>query len=231
MTFAAPTSSRCRRVPPEAGRDRPTGRAASSALVAGAAVVMLAGCGGTAASSGSASGSGSVGATGSSSAPNPNAPEVNAAGDIPDNQVYVPFSPPGAGFTVSVPQGWAQSTAGSATVFTDKFNSVRLEVSPAATAPDVTSATTHEVPALQASAPKFVLGKVTTVDRAGGKAVLITYQAASAPNPVTGKSVTEEVQRYEFWRAGREAVLTLSGPKGADNVDPWQKVSDSFRWQ
>ncbi|MDT7564604.1 MAG: hypothetical protein QOG76_3228, partial [Pseudonocardiales bacterium] len=24
--------------------------------------------------------------------------------------------------------------------------------------------------------------------------------------------------------------LTLSGPKGADNVDPWRKVTDSLRW-
>jgi hypothetical protein len=25
-------------------------------------------------------------------------------------------------------------------------------------------------------------------------------------------------------------VLTLSGPKGADNVDPWRIVSDSLKW-
>jgi hypothetical protein len=29
---------------------------------------------------------------------------------------------------------------------------------------------------------------------------------------------------------GREVVLTLSGPKGADNVDPWRIVTDSLRW-
>jgi hypothetical protein len=26
-------------------------------------------------------------------------------------------------------------------------------------------------------------------------------------------------------------MLTLSGPKGADNVDPWRKITDSLRWQ
>lgn len=143
----------------------------------------------------------------------------------------MPFSPAGAGFTVSVPQGWARSSAGSATVFTDKFNSVRLDSQAEPAAPDAASATAREVPALQAATPGFVLGKVTTVTRPAGPAVLITYRAASAPDPVTGKSVTEDVQRYEFWRAGREAVLTLSGPQGADNGDPWQKITSSFRWQ
>jgi hypothetical protein len=38
------------------------------------------------------------------------------------------------------------------------------------------------------------------------------------------------VERYEFWRAGREVVLTLAGPVDADNVDPWRTVSDSLRW-
>jgi hypothetical protein len=33
-----------------------------------------------------------------------------------------------------------------------------------------------------------------------------------------------------FTRGGRTAVLTLSGPRGADNVDPWRIVTDSLRW-
>jgi hypothetical protein len=42
--------------------------------------------------------------------------------------------------------------------------------------------------------------------------------------------VLTAVERYAFWRSGREVVLTLSGAKGADNVDPWRMVTDSFRW-
>jgi hypothetical protein len=41
----------------------------------------------------------------------------------------------------------------------------------------------------------------------------------------------EAVERYEFWRAGHEVVLTLSAPVGSDNVDPWRKVTDSFAWR
>jgi hypothetical protein len=77
----------------------------------------------------------------------------------------------------------------------------------------------------------FALREVTTVTRAGaGTAVLVRYRADGAPDPVTGKSVRDDVERYEFWRDGTEAVLALSGAQGADNVDPWKTVSDSFRW-
>jgi hypothetical protein len=169
--------------------------------------------------------------SGSSAAPNPNAPEINSAGDIPDNQVFVPYTPAGGSFVVRVPQGWARSATGSAVVFTDKFNRVRIESVPRSQAPDVASTRAQELPQLQSSVPGFQAGQVTMVQRSAGPAVLITYQANSAPNAVTGKSVTEAVERYQFWRGGQEVVLTLSAPQGSDNVDPWRMVTDSFRWQ
>jgi len=156
---------------------------------------------------------------------------VNAAGDIPDNQVFVPFTTPDGAVVVSVPQGWARSSDGPATVFTDKFNSVRVEDAPRPSAADVASSRAEEVPQLQASVPGFTLGDVHMVRRTAGAAVLITYEADSAPNAVTAKSVRESVERYTFWHGGQEAVLTLSGPKGADNVDPWRIVTNSLRWQ
>ena len=97
---------------------------AAAALATAAAV--LAGCGTSAtAPSGSATLSSSTAA-----APTP---ETNPAGDIPDNQAYVPFTPPTGLFTVSVPEGWGRSTDGAATIFTDKLNTVRIETRPLAT--------------------------------------------------------------------------------------------------
>ena len=165
-----------------------------------------------------------------SAAPDPNAPEVVAAGDIPDNQVFVAVIPSGAAFTVSVPQGWARSVEGGATVFTDKFNSVRLESRARPAAPDVASVRSVDVAQLQASVRGFAPGDVQPVRRRSGTAILLTYTARSATNAVTGKSVTEAVERYVFWRGGQEAVLTLAGPQGSDNTDPWRKVTDSFGW-
>lgn len=206
-------------------------RAGTAAALGAAVLVTLAACGTQPVSSG-ASGPAAPSVTAAPrSAPNPNAPEVIAAGDIPDNQVFVPYTPAGERYQVWVPEGWSRTTDGAATVFTDKFNSVRMESLPRPAALDVSAATADEVPALAASVPGYQAGAVTSVPRKGGEAVLITYTAASAADPVTGKSVTTAVERYEFWRNGQEIVVTLTGPQGADNVDPWRIVSDSFRWQ
>ena len=185
-----------------------------------AVAAVLGACGGSSGSSATKTATGGASST----------PETNPAGDIPDNQVYVPFTPPGGGFSVKVPEGWARSVNGTATTFTDKLNSIRVETQPAPAAPTVASAT-QELPKIKATAHGFVPGKVTTITRKAGQAIRITYRADSVPDPVTGKTVADAVERYEFWHAGRQVVLTLSGPTGADNVDPWKLVSDSLRWQ
>jgi len=178
--------------------------------------------------------SGSTTSTTQSSVPaggvNPNAPETNPAGDIPDNQVFVAYAPPSGGFSVKVPEGWARSEQSGAVVFTDHFNSIRMETVSVASPPTVASAQQGEVPAITAAVKNFVSGRVTVVTRKAGQAVLITYRADSSPDAVTGKVSRLDVERYELWRNGTEAVLTLSGPQGADNVDPWRIVTDSFAW-
>ncbi|MEA2617544.1 MAG: hypothetical protein QOE72_3327, partial [Chloroflexota bacterium] len=47
--------------------------------------------------------------------------EVNPAGDIPDNQVYVAYSLPSGAFSVRVPEGWARAGTGGAVTFTDHY--------------------------------------------------------------------------------------------------------------
>ncbi len=195
--------------------------AVAAAVLATAAV--LAGCG-TSATAPSGSGAGSSTVT----AP---APETNPAGDIPDNQAYVPFTPPGSVFTVSVPEGWARTTEGAATIFTDKANTVRIEAYALAAAPSTESVSVDELPIIASSTPGYRSGTVTAVQRKAGQAMLITYQGASPPNPVTGKTGTDAIERYEFWRDGREVIQTLSGPAGADNVDPWRIITDSLQWR
>lgn len=155
--------------------------------------------------------------------------EVNPPGDIPDNQAFVPYT--GAGYTVSVPEGWARTSQGGAVVFSDKYNSITITTQAAANAPTPAGAQAKELPAVKAAANGFTPGAVSSVHRTSGSAVLITYHALSAVNPVTGKVANEAVERYEFWRSGREVVLTLAAPVGSDNVDPWRKVTDSLSWK
>lgn len=202
-------------------------------VAATVAIALVAGaCGGaTKAKNGASPGGSTPSPTTAPGGVDPNAPEVNAAGDIPDNQAFVAYSPPAGGFTVKVPEGWSRTEAGGSVTFTDKLNSVRMETVAAASAPTVASAEQREVPAIRAASKNYEAGKVSEVTRKAGPAVLITYRADSPPNAVTGKVIHLDVERYEFWRSGTQVILTLSGPQGADNVDPWRIVTDSFGWQ
>ena len=164
----------------------------------------------------------------SSAAP---ATEFSPPGDIPDNQVFVPYSLPGTNLQVNVPEGWARSTQHGETTFTDKLNSIGIQVVPQPKAPTVASASRVDVPQLASSVSQYASGAVSLVSRQSGQAVLLTYQQDSPPDPVTGKVVRDAVERYEFWKAGKEAIITLSGPVGADNVDPWRTVTDSVTWK
>ena len=159
----------------------------------------------------------------------PNAPDVNPAGDIPDTQVFVPTTDEQGPFTIRVPEGWGRNDTSDVTTFSDNFNSVQLRVT-SSPAPTESSAQRDEVPAIQSVTPGFALDTISTVQRKAGAAVLITYRADSAPNAVTGKVIKLAVERYEFWQDGKEAIVVLSGPVGADNVDPWKIITDSFAW-
>jgi hypothetical protein len=178
--------------------------------------LIAAGCGGSSSSPGHAA--------------NPNAPENSPPGDIPDNQAYVPYTPPRTGYTVKVPEGWARTSAGGAVSFTDKLNTVRLEAAGAHALPSLAAVKHTILPQIARSETGYRAGTVSTVKRHAGPAVRITYLARGKPDPVTGKVRVNAVERYLFVHKGREAVLTLSGPKGADNVDPWRIITDSLRW-
>ena len=66
---------------------------------------------------------------------------------------------------------------------------------------------------------------VEIVEPAGRPTLLIRYRANSAPDAVTGKQVRLEVDRYEFFKNGQLAALSLSAPAGSDNVDAWNQIS------
>ena len=207
-----------------------------STLAAGAAILALGagvlGCGSSSSSSsnGGSSTSANANTKTTANAVNPNAPDVTPPGDIPDTQVYVPYSSPGGGYSVKIPEGWSRSSSGGAVVFTDNLNSIRLESVPASKAPTVASAKQSLVPQLSHSVNGFSTPKVSTISRTAGPAVLITYFAWGKPNPVTGKKPPEAVERYLFFHKGKVVILTLSGEKNADNVDPWRIVTNSLRY-
>jgi hypothetical protein len=191
--------------------------------VVGLTAIVLAACG--------SGGTPQQGSSADSNADSTPTAESNPPGDIPDTQVFVPFTPPKGLFTVSVPEGWARTDDGSATTFTDKLNAVRIETFARAVAPNTESVNVDELPGVATSTPGYRAGEITAVPRKAGQVMLITYQATSLPNPVTGKTGTDAVERYEYWRGGHEVVLTLRGPVGSDNVDPWRTITESLQWR
>jgi hypothetical protein len=165
------------------------------------------------------------------SSPVPHATEFNPPGDIPDDQVFVDYRYPGSRVHLRFPEGWARSTHQGVTTFTDHYNSIALQVVKAPQPPTPASVRSQDVPVLRRTVTQFAEPKVTQISRAHGSAVLLTYLLDSAPDPVTGKVVRDAAERYAFWNQGQEAILTLTGPQNADNVDPWRLVSDSLQWQ
>ena len=147
---------------------------------------------------------------------------ATAAGDIPDNQVFVAY--PGKTFTMKFPEGWTQTGSGDNVTFRDKNNIVRVVIGPGA-APTVASVK-HELAGLKGA-------KTTRAPRpvkiGGTTAVKATYETTSAPNAVTGKSVTLTVDRYELAKGGKRAIVDLGTPAGVDNVDAYRLMIESLR--
>ena len=146
-----------------------------------------------------------------------------AAGDIPDNQVFVGYA--GPAFAIKVPEGWARRTTGSATVFRDKNNIVRVVIARAAAPPTVASMTSE----LAKDTKAKVVKTPHTVHLGGQSMVAATYDTTSAPNAVTGKSVTLTVDRYELGKGGKRAIVDLGTPVGVDNVDAYRMMIESLR--
>jgi hypothetical protein len=148
-----------------------------------------------------------------------------AAGDIPDNQIFLTFHNHRAGYLMKYPEGWAQRGSGDSVSFRDKNNVIRAVVSqgPAWTRASVQS----DVRALKGTKLRSTPQAITL---SGRPAFKVVYRTVSAPSPVTGKRVTLSVDRYYVSKQGRRAVLDLGAPVGVDNVDAYRMISESFRW-
>ena len=159
----------------------------------------------------------------------PVAPETNPPGDIPDSQAFVTYTSP-AGFSLKVPEGWALTELPDGASFADKYGRIDIALAGAASAPTPKGVGQDEAAKLVKSGRAVRISAIRQVTLPAGPAVLIVYTSNSDPNAVTDKQIRLENNRYLFYRAGHEAALTLSAPAGADNVDQWQLMANSFRW-
>jgi hypothetical protein len=165
-----------------------------------------------------------------SAAEKPVQQEKNPPGDIPDTQVFIDYTSPD-GFTLKVPEGWARSDRADGASFVDKLDGVVVSVSKADAAPTVDSAKADYVVKLEAAGRAVRVSAVKQVKLPAGTAIRIVYTSNSEPNAVTNRQVRLENERYLYFKDGKLVALELYAPKGADNVDQWQLMSNSFRWK
>lgn len=207
------------------------------ALAAAALAVLplVAGCGGgkqvtssttTATSAAPAATTTAVAPTTTAAPPGPAALQgeaaTKAAGDIPDNQVFISFSD--SAFSMKLPEGWAQTGSGSNVIFRDKNNIVRVVIAAGG------SPTPAEVRKELLSLHGVKLTSKPQATTVGGTpAVKASYESISPPNPVTGKSVTLTVDHYVLATRGHRAIVDLGTPVGVDNVDAYRLMIQSLR--
>lgn len=211
--------------------------AACLGLVAIAGVAG-AGCGSTSTTN-SSSGATTAAGGSHSEAPAPSAPvggasvpseaQAAAAGDIPDNQVFLVFTDRPAGYSIRYPEGWARKGSSSDVVFQEKGNTVHVVV--AKGSPPTAATATAALTRLKRIDPTIKVGKPQQLTIGGAPVVKVIYTRLSAPSPVTGKRLPLTIDRYVYARGGKVAVVDLGTPIGVDNVDAYRMISESFRWR
>ena len=152
-----------------------------------------------------------------------------AAGDIPDNQVFLTFADAAAGYSIRYPEGWAQTGSGNDVTIRDRTTVLHVVVG--AGAPPTAASVAADLAGLaQASPTLTVTAAPVSVSAGGQRAIKAVYETVSDPSPVTGKRVTLVVDRYVLAHGGRVMVVDLGSQKGVDNVDAFRLMIGSVRW-
>ena len=162
---------------------------------------------------------------------NPVAPEKNPPGDIPDSQVFVNYTSIQGGYDIEVPEGWARTTKGMDVTFQEKLDGLSVTVRNAAGLPDVESIRKNQAELLKKTGRAVRIKRIQNIQLSNGPAMLMMYESNSEPDPVINKQVRLENSAYFFYGKGKLAELRLWAPLGADNVDQWNRISNSFRWR
>lgn len=158
------------------------------------------------------------------------APEHNPPGDIPDNQVFIRYVSP-AGYELQVPEGWARKVNGDKVSFADKYDVIEIVLWLAATAPTINSVRADDVSQLLKDGRAVTIKDISIRKLKAGPTIRLVYESNSEPNSVTGKQTRLDNERFFYFRNGKLVTLDLAAPTGADNVDQWQLISNSFRWK
>jgi hypothetical protein len=163
--------------------------------------------------------------------------QAKAAGDIPDNQVFLVYRNAAAGYGIKYPEGWAIRGSNGDVTIQDKNNVVHIVAdSGAATVAQAAA----DMQSLAASTPRFsskppvanpTCSNMVVATKLPLAAVHVVYTTQSKPDPVTGKRSLLSVDRYYMSKAGHRVIVDLGTPQGVDNVDAYCLMIASFQWK
>lgn len=156
--------------------------------------------------------------------------EKNPPGDIPDSQVFLTYTSKD-GYALKVPEGWARKEGAGTASFVDKLDGVVIAISDARAPVTQQTVVDDYLPKLEANERAVKVVSVTPAKLPAGSAIRIVYQSNSEPNPVTNKQIRLENERFLITHGSKLADLRLYAPLGADNVDQWKLMSESFAWR
>lgn len=217
-----------------------------SIALAAAVALAAVGCGTGAktavtATPGTAATPGAIATPGSSAGPGTTAPPATleppasqgadtgtAAGDVPDNAIFLTYKDPKLGYSIEYVEGWQVTTTTDGVGIRDKDSSELVQVvPPPADVAAYISGT--DLPSLQAQ-PGFKLVRQDVVNVKGKALNHLVYEIPAPPDPVTGKQVPSTVDRYYVPGPTGLAIVSLLTPKGVDNVDAFRTMIESFLW-
>ncbi len=161
----------------------------------------------------------------------PVAPEKNPPGDIPDSQVFIKYISATGNYELQVPEGWARSENGTDVKYVDKLDGIQVKISTANDSFTIDNIKKDQVAALEKTGRAVKIKSTEEIKLTGGQAVLVKYDSNSEPDPVTNKQVRLENESIFFNNNGKLAEIVLWAPLGADNIDQWNLISNSFKWR
>jgi hypothetical protein len=156
--------------------------------------------------------------------------EKSPPGDIPDNQVFIPYRSAVGGYSLEVPEGWARSEKGADVMLTDHLDGIAVAVTEAPKPPSAAGVRADQAKSLEQTGKAVTIRAVKEVKVSKMPVVHMVYESNSETSPVTNKEVRLENEVFFFFKDGRLATLTLWAPVGADNADQWKLISRRFRW-
>ncbi|MEO5966055.1 MAG: hypothetical protein ABIR11_11370 [Candidatus Limnocylindrales bacterium] len=164
-----------------------------------------------------------------SQTPAPESGGTTAAGDVPDNAVFLTYRGGTPAFSIQYVEGWQVTSQPDGVVIRDKDSSetVTIVAAPSNVASWIASA---DLPALKAQAG-FRLDKQDRVKVGTARYDHLVYHLPAPPDPVTGKQVPSTIDRYYVPGPAGLAVVSLSTPDGVDNVDAFRQMIESYKWK